>query len=532
MSMPLLASQPAQALLRDEDRANLGKINTNVYVWGEGFQSDLRQDYSNFTPKKVKQFKGADKPNAVDIAFGWYHEAYIDAKGTLRVCAKAKVPSVEVEGLVDGDRPDLVEVTSLPRGTKVRQVAFTQSRMFVLSEKGDVYVYRVEEHLPSRDTIAQFGRAGPASQIQGELMIFDKPKKVKDVGVIKQMACGLDHVVLLDKKGGLFAMGDDTFGQCGTGGEGRATTAPFNEARHGAPVKVELPRDSKGKPQPVKKVVCGFRHTLAITENGKLYGWGSNSQQQLSHAAEYADESSPVHAWLSPQRVMGPLAELFVVDAAAGEEFSVIVAQGKKAGTIHEQVYACGNNLKGSLGINRTSHVQDLTLVPDLSDLFDENDQARMINHLQCGRRHCIATFDFGAFVFWGDNHVGQLGNRKRSFVESPFPSPKFQLRHNVENVVLGIDSSGVIVEDTGRVRKKKKKKNKRILKKDEVIKSEEDLRRRSEALVIKETEDREKLDGRGRRSVIDRVRSRVLQAVYGQPAADAPQSAPGQEAP
>lgn len=333
-------------------------------------------------------------------------------------------------------------------------------------------------------------------------------------------------MVFLDKKGNLMAMGDDTFGQCGSGGEGRTMTAPFFEARHRVPVKVEVPFDSKGKPQPVKKIVCGFRHTLAITENGKLYGWGYNNQQQLSHAQEYADESRPMHALFAPQRIMGPLAELFVVDAAAGEEFSVIVAQGKKSGTIYEQVYACGNNLKGSLGINRTSHVQDLTLVPDISDLFDEKDQARMINHIQCGRRHCMATFDFGAFVFWGDNQVGQLGNRKRSFLESPYPSKKFEQRHNVENVVLGIDSSAVIVEDAGRERKKKKKKTKRILKREELVTSEEELQRRSTALVVKETEDKlENLDARGRRSVIERVRARFYQAVYGQQVLDDPKS-------
>jgi alpha-tubulin suppressor-like RCC1 family protein len=51
------------------------------------------------------------------------------------------------------------------------------------------------------------------------------------------------------------------------------------------------------------------------------------------------------------------LEDLFVVDAAAGEEMSIIIAQGKKSGLIFEQTYACGNNLKGSLGINRTSHL-------------------------------------------------------------------------------------------------------------------------------------------------------------------------------
>ena len=64
-----------------------------------------------------------------------------------------------------------------------------------------------------------------------------------------------------------------------------------------------------------------------------------------------------MHAIISPQRIAGELDGLFVVDAAAGEEMSIFVAQGKKAGILFEQVYGCGNNLKGTLGINRTSHL-------------------------------------------------------------------------------------------------------------------------------------------------------------------------------
>jgi hypothetical protein len=78
--------------------------------------------------------------------------------------------------------------------------------------------------------------------------------------------------------------------------------------------------------------------------------------------------------------------------------------------------------------------------------------------------------------MYWGDNQVGQLGNRKRSFIESPYPSKKFEYRHNVENVILGIDSSAVIVEDTGKIKKKNPKKNKKILKLSEVVTSEDDL--------------------------------------------------------
>ena len=58
-------------------------------------------------------------------------------------------------------------------------------------------------------------------------MIQDTPPKIKDLSNIKQIACGIDHVLFLNKKGEVYSMGDDTFGQCGTGGEGRALQAPF-----------------------------------------------------------------------------------------------------------------------------------------------------------------------------------------------------------------------------------------------------------------------------------------------------------------
>jgi len=88
-----------------------------------------------------------------------------------------------------------------------------------------------------------------------------------------------------------------------------------------------------------------------------------------------------------------------------------------------------------------------------------------------------------------------------------------------VENVILGIDSSGVIVEDTGRV-KKKKKKNKRILKMDEIVTSEEELKMRTEAQIVKQQEkdggSGGDQDGRGRRSLSERFKSKFSQTLYG----------------
>lgn len=100
--------------------------------------------------------------------------------------------------------------------------------------------------------------------------------------------------------------------------------------------------------------------------------------------------------------------------------------------------------------------------------------------------------------------------------MESPYPSKKFELRHNVENLVLGLDSSAVIVEDTGK-EKKKRQKNKRILDPDAVVKSDEELKAKTAALIKKESETRQvEYDKRGRKSLGIRMREKFAQTFYG----------------
>ena len=56
----------------------------------------------------------------MDVAFGWYHEAYVDKQGALYVCAKAKMSSLKIREVPDGVREPLVKVTTLPRNAKVQ----------------------------------------------------------------------------------------------------------------------------------------------------------------------------------------------------------------------------------------------------------------------------------------------------------------------------------------------------------------------------------------------------------------------------
>ena len=87
--------------------------------------------------------------------------------------------------------------------------------------------------MPSIDLFDHFKKG--LVQIQADLQV-DEPILVKDLSNIKSISCGSDNFIALSQDGKVFAMGDDTFGQCGQSSEGRSTTAPFFEKRYGKPV--------------------------------------------------------------------------------------------------------------------------------------------------------------------------------------------------------------------------------------------------------------------------------------------------------
>jgi len=214
---PFMTNRLSECYASDRVWEKVKKMNTNTYVWGNGQQVDSSQEYSNFTPKNMKPFKGKEQPDIIDVAFGMYHEAYIDKEGNLYVCAKGTMSSIKVKEQPNGVR-QLHQVKSLPKGTKIRMVSFTRRRMFVLGQDGKLYVFRVDEKRADREEEILSKKPGPV--FTGQIVI-DKPIFVKDLPPLSMVAAGDDHVLMLDNKGEVWAMGDDTFGQCGQGSENR-----------------------------------------------------------------------------------------------------------------------------------------------------------------------------------------------------------------------------------------------------------------------------------------------------------------------
>lgn len=104
--------------------------------------------------------------------------------------------------------------------------------------------------------------------------------------------------------------------------------------------------------------------------------------------------------------------EHYVEDIAAGERHSFFVTKNKNSD--ETEVFACGYNNFGELAIGRSMHLTDLTKVETLSNFKIQTNKNKSenvrVDQIECGNHHCMALFNLGSIMEWGNNEKGQLG--------------------------------------------------------------------------------------------------------------------------
>ncbi|XP_022256418.1 secretion-regulating guanine nucleotide exchange factor-like isoform X2 [Limulus polyphemus] len=124
--------------------------------------------------------------------------------------------------------------------------------------------------------------------------------------VIKHVACGWDFSLAVTATGDVYSWGSNSYGQLGQPIHFKCSTRPqlikrlstecvlavAAGLRHAGAVTVSLDVDGK-----ICKLFCGSFSTLALSDRGKLYGWGSNTKGQL------ALDPSVVKETVKPQKL-------------------------------------------------------------------------------------------------------------------------------------------------------------------------------------------------------------------------------------
>lgn len=119
--------------------------------------------------------------------------------------------------------------------------------MFLLNDQGQVYSY-------GKGDYGALGQSGPS--------FLSLPRQIpalKDRFVV-QIACGEYHTLALTNLGDVYAWGRGFEGQLGL---------TQNVETSSTPKYINFFADKK-----VIFIACGAYHSLAITEDHKLYGWG------------------------------------------------------------------------------------------------------------------------------------------------------------------------------------------------------------------------------------------------------------------
>jgi alpha-tubulin suppressor-like RCC1 family protein len=205
-------------------------------------------------------------------------------------------------------------------------------------------------------------------------------------------AGGAGHSLYVREDGSVFVMGDNTYGQLGTG-----DTIP-----HTVPAQVALTR-------PALAVGAGDGHSLIVFRDGSLYSMGNNSQGQLGDGTQI-NRSSPTLIWL--EGVIG-------VDGGAGHSV-FLTADGA--------VWTMGRNAEGQLGTGTTNASTTPVKV-----------HAGGATAIAAGANHTLFTTADAAMWGMGDNSRGQLGLGGSVVVQS---TPTTLVAADAAHMAAGADHS------------------------------------------------------------------------------------------
>ena len=195
------------------------------------------------------------------------------------------------------------------------------------------------------------------------------------------VAVGANHALAIDVNGQLFAWGDNTNGQLGTG-TGLDANVPVAVSTAGFPVATRF-----------ISVAAYSDTSIALASNGQLYSWGNNSTGQLGDGT-FVNRATPVEVSIS--------GVVFKQIAVARSHALALAADGS--------IYSWGKNNSGQLGDG--SKVD--TVVPiqvDTSGIVGSKVFVSIAAGSGWSNGYSFGVTDDGAIYGWGENSYDQLGD-------------------------------------------------------------------------------------------------------------------------
>ncbi|XP_070533200.1 RCC1-like G exchanging factor-like protein isoform X2 [Ptychodera flava] len=287
-----------------------------------------------------------------------------------------------------------------PLTTRVVQVACGRAHSLVLTDQEGVFSLGNNVH-------GQCGRPIIENEMYQGNPIIHKIRKLENS--VTQIACGHDHSLFLTEKGEVYS--------CGWGADGQTGLGHYNTSSQPAKLEGDINNEK------IIKVTSFADCCLALSEKGKVFGWGNSEYNQLSSVTEETQVCTPTHL---------PLKVGKVVDIATGGTICAVLNE-------FGEVFVWGYGILGKGPNLRESKIPE-KIPPSLFGKSQYNKEIS-VTKITCGLHHFAAVNSLGELFTWGRNESGclGLGHRKDQF----FPM-KVHVPGEVTNVACGVDHTVV----------------------------------------------------------------------------------------
>ncbi|XP_077059797.1 retinitis pigmentosa GTPase regulator b isoform X2 [Siphateles boraxobius] len=247
-----------------------------------------------------------------------------------------------------------------------------------------------EDEIPESGAVFTFGKSKFADNAPSKFWLKnDVPLRI---------SCGDEHTALVTENGKLFMFGSNNWGQLGLG-----TKTTVNKPTCVKALKSES----------VKLAACGRTHSLVYTSRGNLYASGGNNEGQLGLGD--CDDRTSFHLvdFFSKH---GPIKML-----AAGSNTSAVLTQDGR-------LYMWGDNSEGQIGLGKGSNA----LTPQ------EVSVGKRVSWVSCGYYHSAFVTVDGALFTFGEKDSGKLGLSAEKLANHKVPQQVTGISDKVVKVSCG----------------------------------------------------------------------------------------------
>ena len=209
----------------------------------------------------------------------------------------------------------------------------------------------------------------------------------------------------------------------------------------GATVRETIPKEVRGPlvGRRIKMISAGDCHSMALTQDGCVFAWGSGSCGQIGHGG-YEDVLEPV-------QIGGALTGRRVREISAGGEHSLALIDDGRACAWGSQEYGqLGAGVFGGWQLEPTE-----VAIPTHSSTSEPTSTVLRFRTLSAGGLHSLAASEDGKVFAWGNANHGQLGQGHREALPVPTAVAGALVDQRVTAVAAGGDHS-VVLTDCGQV--------------------------------------------------------------------------------